>query len=79
MSDRKEQEHLWMIPACHNLSIGIQQSFISNQLSLCVEVRNLLDTPQFNNLKMPLAGRTFNVKLRYNWFRDKSEGGAMAF
>jgi outer membrane receptor protein involved in Fe transport len=79
MSDRKDQEYLWMIPACRNLSLGIQQSFIKNQLSLCIEVRNLLDEPQFNNLKMPLAGRTFNIKLRYNWFRDKSEGGAMAF
>ncbi|MDR0749645.1 MAG: TonB-dependent receptor [Tannerellaceae bacterium] len=79
MSDRKDQEYLWMVPACRNLSIGVQQSFIKNQLSLCIEVRNLLDEPQFNNLKMPLAGRTFNIKLRYNWFRDKSEGGAMAF
>jgi outer membrane cobalamin receptor len=79
MSDRKDQEYLWMIPACRNLSTGVQQSFFNNQLSLCVEVRNILDTPQFNNLKMPLPGRTFNIKLRYNWFRDKSEGGAMAF
>lgn len=78
MSDRKEQEYRWTIPACHNLSAGIQQSFLKNQLSFCFEMDNILDAKQYNNYKMPLPGRTFNIKLRYNWFKDKSEGGAMA-
>lgn len=79
LSDRKDQQYRWEIPACHNLSAGIQQSFIKNQLSLCFEVSNILNVQQYNNYKMPLPGRTFNLKLRFNWFREKSEGGAMAF
>jgi outer membrane receptor protein involved in Fe transport len=79
LSDRKEQEFRWMIPACHNLSIGVQQSFLKNKISFCFTVDNIFDTQQYNNLKMPLAGRSFKIKIRYNWFRDKSEGGAMSF
>ena len=77
LSSQKDQQIKWTIPAYYNFSAGIQQSFFKNQLSVCFYVNNILNETIYNDYKMPLPGRTFGIKLRYNWFKDKSEGGAM--
>lgn len=77
LSSQKDQKVKWTIPAYYNFSAGIQQSFFKNQLSVCFYVNNILDKTIYNDYKMPLPGRTFGIKIRYNWFKDKSEGGAM--
>ncbi|MBE9488362.1 MAG: TonB-dependent receptor [Bacteroidetes bacterium] len=77
LTSQKSQKTKWTIPAYHNYSIGIQQSFLKNEMSLCLAVNNIFNATIYNDYKMPLPGRTFSIKLRYNWFRDKSERGAM--
>lgn len=79
LSNRKEQEYLWKIPSYQTLSIGVQQSFWDNKMALNFEINNVTDETVYNNFKMPLPGRIYKVKLIFNWFRDKSEQGAMSF
>ena len=67
----------WNIPQTHIFNIGLQQSFLKNQLSLGFEVENVFNQKTFQEFRMPLQGRTFKLKLRYNLFRDKISGGAM--
>ena len=74
-----EQNRKWRVPSYMTIDLGFQQSFLDNQISIAAEVTNLLDDNVYNDYKLPLEGRMFSLKLRYNWFRDHSQGGAMAF
>ena len=67
----------WSIPTSHIMNIGIQQSFLDNQLSVGFEVENIFDSYSFQEFRLPLQGRTFKIKLRFNWFKNKLSGGAM--
>ena len=78
-TNRADQKHLWEIPSYYTLNFGFQQSFFGNELALNFEVSNLTDATVYNSYRLPLPGRTFRIKLLYNWFKDKSEEGAMGF
>ncbi len=75
----KATEHLWKIPSYHTFNLGLQQSFLDNKLALNFEVNNITNQTVLNNFRLPLPGRTYRLKLIFNWFRDKSEQGAMGF
>ena len=79
VSNREDQIIKWRIPSYMSIDLGFQQSFLDNQLSIAAEVTNLLDDNIYNEYKLPLEGRMFTLKLRYNWFRDRTQGGAMGF
>ncbi len=78
MSSLSEQRKKWIIPSNDVFTIGLQQSFWHNNISLSCEVENLFDKENYMEFKMPLQGRTFKTKLRFNLFRDKTSGGAMS-
>ena len=78
MSSLPEQRKKWIIPSNDIFTIGLQQSFWHNNISLSCEVENLFDKENYMEFKMPLQGRTFKTKLRFNLFRDKTSGGAMS-
>ncbi|SJL30452.1 hypothetical protein PGIN_ATCC49417_01165 [Porphyromonas gingivalis] len=78
MSSLPEQRKKWIIPSNDVFTIGLQQSFWHNNISLSCEVENLFDKENYMEFKMPLQGRTFKTKLRFNLFRDKTSGGAMS-
>ena len=78
MSSLPEQRKKWIIPSSHIFTIGLQQSFWHNNISLGCEVENLFDKENYMEYKKPLQGRTFKAKLRFNLFRDKVSGGAMS-
>ena len=75
MSSLPEQRKKWIIPSNDVFTIGLQQSFWHNNISLSCEVENLFDKENYMEFKMPLQGRTFKTKLRFNLFRDKTSGG----
>ena len=78
MSSLPEQRKKWIIPSNDIFTIGLQQSFWHNNISLSCEVENLFDKENYMEFKMPLQGRTFKTKLRFNLFRDKTSGGVMS-
>ena len=78
MSTLSEQRKKWIIPSNDVFTIGLQQSFWHNNISLSFEVENIFDKENYMEFKMPLQGRTFKTKLRFNLFRDKTSGGAMS-
>lgn len=78
MSTLTEQRKKWVIPSSHIFTVGLQQSFWHNNISLGCEVENLFDKESYMEYKKPLQGRTFKAKLRFNLFRDKVSGGAMS-
>ena len=78
MSSLPEQRKKWIIPNSHVFTVGLQQSFWHNNISLGCEVENLFDKENYMEYKKPLQGRTFKAKLRFNLFRDKVSGGAMS-
>ncbi|TAJ12662.1 TonB-dependent receptor [Marinilabiliaceae bacterium JC017] len=77
MSDRKDNEFRWKIPSQAIHYAGIQQSFLNNLVSINIEIANIFNQKAYDNHKMPLPGRTIMAKIKYSWFRDKAEGGAM--
>jgi len=77
MSDREDQKRKWQIPGSRLINIGIQQSFWKNRISLGFQIDNLFNKDNFMEFKNPLPGRTFKIKLRFNWFKNESSGGAM--
>ena len=77
MSTLSDQRKKWIIPSNDVFTIGLQQSFWHNNISLSFEVENIFDKENYMEFKMPLQGRTFKTKLRFNLFRDKTSGGAM--
>jgi len=77
MSDLPEQKKKWLIPRSHLFTAGFQQSFWKNKTSLGFEAENIFNQESFMEFKKPLQGRTFKLKLRFNWFGDESSGGAM--
>ena len=78
MSTLSDQRKKWIIPSNDVFTIGLQQSFWHNNISLSFEVENIFDKENYMEFKMPLQGRTFKTKLRFNLFRDKTSGGAMS-
>ena len=78
MSTLPDQRKKWIIPSNDVFTIGLQQSFWHNNVSLSFEVENIFDKENYMEFKMPLQGRTFKAKLRFNLFRDKVSGGAMS-
>ena len=78
MSTLPDQRKKWLIPSNDLFTIGLQQSFWHNNISLSFEVENIFDKENYMEFKMPLQGRTFKAKLRFNLFRDKISGGAMS-
>ena len=78
MSTLPDQRKKWLIPSNDLFTIGLQQSFWHNNISLSFEVENIFNKENYMEFKMPLQGRTFKVKLRFNLFRDKISGGAMS-
>ena len=78
MSTLPDQRKKWLIPSNDVFTIGLQQSFWHNNISLSFEVENIFDKENYMEFKMPLQGRTFKMKLRFNLFRDKVSGGAMS-
>ena len=78
MSTLFDQRKKWIIPSNDVFTIGLQQSFWHNNISLSFEVENIFDKENYMEFKMPLQGRTFKTKLRFNLFRDKTSGGAMS-
>jgi len=78
MSTLPDQRKKWLIPSNDVFTIGLQQSFWNNNISLSFEVENIFDKENYMEFKMPLQGRTFKMKLRFNLFRDKVSGGAMS-
>ena len=78
MSTLPDQRKKWLIPSNDVFTIGLQQSFWHNNISLSFEVENIFDKENYMEFKMPLQGRTFKAKLRFNLFRDKISGGAMS-
>ena len=78
MSTLPDQRKKWIIPSNDVFTIGLQQSFWHNNISLSFEVENIFDKENYMEFKMPLQGRTFKTKLRFNLFRDKTSGGAMS-
>ena len=78
MSTLPDQRKKWLIPSNDVFTIGLQQSFWHNNISLSFEVENIFNKENYMEFKMPLQGRTFKVKLRFNLFRDKISGGAMS-
>ena len=78
MSTLSYQRKKWIIPSNDVFTIGLQQSFWHNNISLSFEVENIFDKENYMEFKMPLQGRTFKTKLRFNLFRDKTSGGAMS-
>ena len=78
MSTLPDQRKKWLIPSNDLFTIGLQQSFWHNNISLSFEVENIFDKENYMEFKMPLQGRTFKMKLRFNLFRDKVSGGAMS-
>ena len=78
MSTLPDQRKKWPIPSNDLFTIGLQQSFWHNNISLSFEVENIFNKENYMEFKMPLQGRTFKVKLRFNLFRDKISGGAMS-
>ena len=78
MSSLPEQRKKWIVPSSHIFTVGLQQSFWHNNISLGCEVENLFDKENYMEYKKPLQGRTFKAKLRFNLFRDKVSGGAMS-
>ena len=78
MSTLSDQRKKWIIPSNDVFTMGLQQSFWHNNISLSFEVENIFDKENYMEFKMPLQGRTFKTKLRFNLFRDKTSGGAMS-
>lgn len=78
MSTLSDQRKKWIIPSNDVFTIGLQQSFWHSNISLSFEVENIFDKENYMEFKMPLQGRTFKTKLRFNLFRDKTSGGAMS-
>ena len=78
MSTLPDQRKKWLIPSNDLFTIGLQQSFWHNNISLSFEVENIFNKENYMEFKMPLQGTTFKVKLRFNLFRDKISGGAMS-
>lgn len=78
MSSLPEQRKKWIIPSSHLFTVGLQQSFWHNNVSLGCEIENIFNKESYMEFKKPLQGRTFKVKLRFNLFRDKTSGGAMS-
>ena len=78
MSTLPDQRKKWLIPSNDLFTMGLQQSFWHNNISLSFEVENIFDKENYMEFKMPLQGRTFKAKLRFNLFRDKISGGAMS-
>ncbi len=78
MSNLPDQRQKWLIPASHIMTAGFQQSFWDNKISLGVELENIFNKEHYMEFKKPLQGRTFKIKLRFNWFSDDSSGGAMS-
>ena len=78
MSNIPEQRKKWLIPQNKIITAGLQQSFWKNKISLGFEVENILNHQNYMEFKKPLQGRTFKVKLRFNWFRDETSGGTMS-
>jgi len=78
MSTLPDQRKKWLIPSNDVFTIGLQQSFWNNNISLSFEVENIFDKENYMEFKMQLQGRTFKMKLRFNLFRDKVSGGAMS-
>lgn len=79
LSKRADERKKWEIPASHTLTIGVQQSFWKNRISLAAEIENIFDNEVFMEFKRPLPGRVFKVKLRFNLFKDEYVGGAMGY
>lgn len=78
MSNLPEQRKKWLIPRSHLFTAGFQQSIWKNKVSLGFEVENIFNKESYMEFKKPLQGRTFKIKLRFNWFGDESSGGAMS-